>query len=93
VYPRIILFPLRFPLLGLVRKVCLNDRIYENLFDRFTLSEDFGFKPAARREAEAAYAARKDKPDFVDYEFIDWKGHYFLQLYWLKTLEANLFKM
>jgi len=36
--------------------------------------EDMSFGPKIRNDAEAAFAARKDKPDFVDYEFVDYKG-------------------
>ena len=32
------------------------------------------FKKPLRDEAEAIFAARKDKPDFVEYEFKDYKG-------------------
>ena len=32
------------------------------------------FKKALRDEAEAVFAARKDKPDYVEYEFKDYKG-------------------
>lgn len=32
------------------------------------------FGPKLRNEAEAAFAERKDKPEFVDYEFKDYKG-------------------
>ena len=32
------------------------------------------FGPALRNKAEAILAARKDKPEFVDYEFKDYKG-------------------
>lgn len=32
------------------------------------------FKKPLRDEAEAIFAARKDKPDFVEYEFVDYKG-------------------
>jgi carboxymethylenebutenolidase len=38
------------------------------------VSEDNNFKPALRNDAEAIFAARKDKPDFIAYEFKDWKG-------------------
>lgn len=37
-------------------------------------AEDMGFKKPLRDEAEATFAARKDKPDYVDYEFKDYKG-------------------
>jgi carboxymethylenebutenolidase len=37
-------------------------------------SEDSSFKPALRNQAEEIFVARKDKPDFIDYEFKDWKG-------------------
>lgn len=39
-----------------------------------TSTDDMSFKKPLRDEAEAAFAARKDKPDFVDYEFKDYKG-------------------
>lgn len=32
------------------------------------------FVPTLRQGAEAVFAARKDKPDFVEYEFKDYKG-------------------
>ncbi|KAJ3474951.1 hypothetical protein NLI96_g12153 [Meripilus lineatus] len=32
------------------------------------------FAPKFRNEAEATFAARKDKPDFVEYEFVDYPG-------------------
>lgn len=32
------------------------------------------FTPDIRSEAEAVFAARKDKPEYVDYEFVDYKG-------------------
>ena len=37
-------------------------------------TEDFSFGPKLRNEAEAVFAARKDKPEFIEYEFKDWKG-------------------
>ncbi|KIP03729.1 hypothetical protein PHLGIDRAFT_37277 [Phlebiopsis gigantea 11061_1 CR5-6] len=36
--------------------------------------DDMSFKKPLRDEAEAIFAARKDKPDFVEYEFVDYKG-------------------
>lgn len=36
--------------------------------------EDMSFGPKIRHEAEAVFAARKDKPDFIEYEFKDFKG-------------------
>ncbi|KAH8114346.1 dienelactone hydrolase endo-1,3,1,4-beta-D-glucanase [Phellopilus nigrolimitatus] len=36
--------------------------------------EDMGFGPQLRVDAEAIFASRKDKPDFIDYEFCDYKG-------------------
>ncbi|EJC97916.1 dienelactone hydrolase endo-1,3,1,4-beta-D-glucanase [Fomitiporia mediterranea MF3/22] len=36
--------------------------------------EDMAFGPKLRNEAEAIFAARKDKPEFIDYEFHDYKG-------------------
>ncbi|KAJ3775514.1 dienelactone hydrolase endo-1-3,1,4-beta-D-glucanase [Lentinula raphanica] len=36
--------------------------------------EDMGFKPAMRRKAEEILASRKDKENFVEYEFKDYKG-------------------
>ncbi|KAI0030257.1 dienelactone hydrolase endo-1,3,1,4-beta-D-glucanase [Vararia minispora EC-137] len=36
--------------------------------------EDMSFKPRLRQEAQAIFAARKEKPEFVDYEFRDYKG-------------------
>ncbi|KAH7909894.1 Alpha/Beta hydrolase protein [Hygrophoropsis aurantiaca] len=36
--------------------------------------EDPSFAPAFRNEAEAEFAARKDKENFVDYEFVVYKG-------------------
>jgi carboxymethylenebutenolidase len=32
------------------------------------------FKKPLRDEAEAVFAARKDKPEYVEYEFKDYKG-------------------
>ena len=32
------------------------------------------FGPKLRNEAEAVFAERKDKPEFVQYEFKDFKG-------------------
>lgn len=32
------------------------------------------FGKKIRDDAEAVFAARKDKPDYVDYEFKDYKG-------------------
>ncbi len=32
------------------------------------------FKKPMRDQAEAIFAARKDKPDYVEYEFKDYKG-------------------
>ena len=32
------------------------------------------FAKPLRDQAEAIFAARKDKPDFVEYEFVDYKG-------------------
>ena len=32
------------------------------------------FKKPVRDQAEAIFAARKGKPDFVEYEFVDYKG-------------------
>ena len=37
-------------------------------------SDDMAFGKAMRDQAEAIFAARKDKPDFVEYEFVDYKG-------------------
>ncbi|GJE91791.1 dienelactone hydrolase family protein [Phanerochaete sordida] len=36
--------------------------------------EDMSFKKPLRDEAEALFASRKDKPEFVEYEFKDYKG-------------------
>lgn len=36
--------------------------------------EDDSFPPQLRNDSEAVYAARKDKEDFVDYEFVDYPG-------------------
>ncbi|KAG1743306.1 uncharacterized protein EDB91DRAFT_1328558 [Suillus paluster] len=36
--------------------------------------EDITFGPAIRNQAEALLAAREGKDDFVDYEFVDYKG-------------------
>lgn len=38
------------------------------------LIEDSMFKPELRSKAEAIFAARKDKEDFIDYEFVEYKG-------------------
>ena len=38
------------------------------------LSEDFTFGPSLKDEAEASFAARKGKENFVEYEFHDYKG-------------------
>lgn len=40
----------------------------------YRTTEDVYFGPKMRSEAEAIFAARKGKPDFVDYEFNDYKG-------------------
>lgn len=40
------------------------------------IAEDEYFGPKIRNEAEAIFAARKGKPDFVEYEFNDYKGKY-----------------
>lgn len=37
-------------------------------------ADDMSFGPKLRNEAEAIFAARKDKPDYVDYEFKDYAG-------------------
>lgn len=34
------------------------------------------FSVALRNQAEATFEARKDKPDFVDFEFKDYKGKF-----------------
>ena len=39
-----------------------------------TYVEDFGFKPKLRSKAEAIFAGRKDKPDYIDYEFKIYEG-------------------
>ncbi|KAL4251879.1 AB hydrolase superfamily protein [Abortiporus biennis] len=36
--------------------------------------EDMSFGTAKRNNAEAIFAARKEKPDYIDYEFKDYKG-------------------
>ena len=36
--------------------------------------EDMTFDKKIRNDAEAVFAARKDKPDFVEYEFKDYPG-------------------
>ncbi|KAG2145889.1 Alpha/Beta hydrolase protein [Suillus clintonianus] len=36
--------------------------------------DDMTFSPAMRNKSEALFAARKGKDDFVDYEFVDYKG-------------------
>ncbi|KAI0699128.1 dienelactone hydrolase endo-1-3,1,4-beta-D-glucanase [Cytidiella melzeri] len=36
--------------------------------------EDMAFSKELRHQAEASFAARKDKPEYVDYEFKDYKG-------------------
>ncbi|THH31165.1 hypothetical protein EUX98_g3022 [Antrodiella citrinella] len=36
--------------------------------------DDMSFKKSIRDQAEAVFDARKDKPDFVDYEFKDYPG-------------------
>ncbi|EIM86030.1 dienelactone hydrolase endo-1-3,1,4-beta-D-glucanase [Stereum hirsutum FP-91666 SS1] len=36
--------------------------------------DDSTFTPSLRQEAEAIFAARKDKPEYIDYEFKDYKG-------------------
>lgn len=41
------------------------------------VAEDLSFKAPLRKEAEAVFAARKGKADFVPYEFDDWKGSLF----------------
>ena len=37
-------------------------------------ADDFAFKKPLRDEAEASFAARRGKPEFVEYEFRDYKG-------------------
>ena len=37
-------------------------------------AEDEYFKPQLRQDAEAAFKSRADKPDFVEYEFVDYPG-------------------
>jgi carboxymethylenebutenolidase len=37
-------------------------------------AEDNTFPTKSRQAAEAIFAARKGKEDFVDYEFVDYKG-------------------
>ena len=39
-----------------------------------TYLEDMSFGPKIRHEAEAVFAARRDKPEFIEYEFKDFKG-------------------
>ena len=41
------------------------------------ISEDVSFGPKLRSQAEAIFAARKDKPEYIDYEFHDFKGELF----------------
>ena len=36
--------------------------------------ENFTFGPKLRNAAEAIFAGRKDKPEFIEYEFRDYKG-------------------
>ncbi|KAF7797454.1 hypothetical protein EIP86_008651 [Pleurotus ostreatoroseus] len=36
--------------------------------------QDMAFNKAARDQAEAILAAKKDKPDAIEYEFVDYKG-------------------
>ncbi|KDQ62408.1 hypothetical protein JAAARDRAFT_30314 [Jaapia argillacea MUCL 33604] len=36
--------------------------------------EDMSFGPALRKASEEVFAARKGKPDYVDYEFVDYAG-------------------
>jgi carboxymethylenebutenolidase len=38
------------------------------------------FKKPLREQAEAVFAARKEKPDFLDYEFKDYKGVFYSYL-------------
>ena len=47
-----------------------------NLYSaRLTRCEaDTSFTPPLRQEAEAHFASRKDKDDFVEYEFEDYEG-------------------
>ena len=40
----------------------------------YLCSDDMAFKKPLRDQAEAIFAARKDKPEFVEYEFVDYKG-------------------
>lgn len=48
---------------------------------RRAMTDKFGVKTVDqyfaekfRNEAEAIFAARKDKPEFIDYEFVHYKG-------------------
>lgn len=40
----------------------------------YIIADDSTFTPSLRQEAEAIFAARKDKPEYIDYEFKDYKG-------------------
>lgn len=46
------------------------------------------FKKPLRDEAEAIFAARKEKPEFVEYEFKDYKGKYILSFLSKNLVEA-----
>ena len=40
--------------------------------------EDSTFPPDMKNEAEAVFTARKDKPDFIEYEFKQYTGTNFI---------------
>lgn len=51
--------------------------IHENIFEpehAKGISEDHFFQEDKRLQCEAVFASRKDKPDYVDYEFKLYKG-------------------
>lgn len=66
----------RFPPVGSALKVSnLQSSDYKSSLTFRVSSDDMTFGPKLRQDAEAVFAARKGKDDFVDYEFRDYKGN------------------
>lgn len=63
----------RFPHRGFVRKV-RPTYFHRDKFIITEHSDDFSFGPPKQLAAEAILAARKDRPDAVEYEFVQYKG-------------------
>ena len=65
--------------------VCAEGMYSFRIWDKSVLiiqKEDEWFGPKLRAEAEAAFAAKKDKPEFVEYEFRDYKGKWHCLSHW-----------